>query len=147
MKTNQLTSPNLGFKNVRHINNIRSSGSKYCEKHYYRLRRTGTLEIVKKERIFNIEDFNSNVTKRKNGCIDWNGTAIRGSYGSIRDKGEKHGMSKLTESDVIKIRDLHKEKVSIRKIAKIFSVTYCPIQTILANKSWKHVKQPQQYRI
>jgi hypothetical protein len=54
-------------------------------------------------------------------------------------RGKGHGMSKLTEDDVRKIRDLHGAGLSHRAIAKGFNVTRHSVGNVLSGKTWKHV--------
>jgi hypothetical protein len=54
--------------------------------------------------------------------------------------GSKHWKSKLTESDIPKIRKLIKEGLSNIEIGKIFSVGRRCIADIRNNKTWRHVK-------
>ncbi len=54
--------------------------------------------------------------------------------------GSKHGRSKLTESDVLTIRDLHKRKIySNIKIAEIFGISANYIGEIIRRDKWKHI--------
>ncbi len=52
--------------------------------------------------------------------------------------GEKASKSKLTEKDVLEIRAL-KDKLSNRKIAKIYNVTPQSINAVLLKKTWRHI--------
>jgi hypothetical protein len=53
-------------------------------------------------------------------------------------KGESHGMSKLTELQVIEIRE-NKDKLSQNRLAKIHGVSKGLISLISNNKAWKHI--------
>lgn len=55
-------------------------------------------------------------------------------------RGEKHGMSKLTEEDVRSIRFLRDSGIRNSKIAKIFNVTQALIGYIVKRKIWAHIK-------
>lgn len=67
---------------------------------------------------------------------------IRGR-GVIPDNlGSKHGMSKLTERKVIKIRRLRQQKWTIDKLAIHFRVSPGLISGICSGKSWRHVGGP-----
>jgi len=55
-----------------------------------------------------------------------------------RNRGEKHGLSKLTEKQVIIIR---KEKGLLKNIAKRFSVSPDTISSIKLRKTWKHLTE------
>ena len=54
-------------------------------------------------------------------------------------KGEDSKVSKLTESNVLKIRDLYKKEISSRKLAKMFNVQKNCILSIIYKKTWKHI--------
>jgi hypothetical protein len=55
-------------------------------------------------------------------------------------KGSKQGMSKLTETDVYKIKQMINDGISNRPIAKIFGVIHATISQIRCGKTWKHVQ-------
>jgi hypothetical protein len=52
--------------------------------------------------------------------------------------GEKHGMSKLTNEQVMEIRQIGRT-MSQRKIGKLFGVSHCMVGYILKRKSWTHI--------
>lgn len=54
--------------------------------------------------------------------------------------GSKNGNSKLTEEDILKIRNFISNGESARSIAKIFGVAHFQILSIKNRKTWKHVK-------
>jgi hypothetical protein len=56
----------------------------------------------------------------------------------IPQKGSEHGMSKLTEKDVLEIREIGRSK-GLKEIAKIYNVDMSLISLVLLNKIWKHV--------
>lgn len=53
--------------------------------------------------------------------------------------GESHGRSKLTESDILEIRNLNKEGYSKKTIAKEFGVKERLIYRIVKKELWKHI--------
>jgi hypothetical protein len=53
--------------------------------------------------------------------------------------GEKHGLSKLTNEDVIEIRRL-RGSVSVRQLARDYGVAPSQISSIQLRKTWKHVE-------
>lgn len=55
------------------------------------------------------------------------------------NRGESNVSSKLTESDVLRIRKLYNEKISSRKLAKIFNVAKSNILAITNRQTWKHI--------
>jgi group I intron endonuclease len=54
--------------------------------------------------------------------------------------GENNKMAKLTEVDIIKIREFLNKKETQRKISKMFNVTQTTISKIKLGKVWKHIK-------
>lgn len=55
-------------------------------------------------------------------------------------RGEDHGMVKLTEADVVLIRQLHAEGgVSYRQLARRFGVSDTQIRRIVRRKRWSHI--------
>lgn len=54
-------------------------------------------------------------------------------------KGQNQGAAKLTDSDVRKIRQLYKEGMPSRPIAKMFNMDKSTILDIVNRKYWKHV--------
>lgn len=54
--------------------------------------------------------------------------------------GEKHGRSKLTERDVVEIRQLYcTTNLPLRAIGERFGVAYKTVQSILVGDSWAHI--------
>ena len=54
-------------------------------------------------------------------------------------KGEKHPCSKLTEKDVIEIREHLQNGVPQKQLAKTYKVTKSSIYSIKYRKSWSHI--------
>jgi hypothetical protein len=54
-------------------------------------------------------------------------------------KGEKHPLAKLTEDDILKIRNLHKQGMKQTKIAEMFNVLASYINCIIKRRTWKHI--------
>lgn len=54
-------------------------------------------------------------------------------------KGSKNGRSKLTEEDVLEIRRLRKQHVSLENIAKLFDITKHHCQAIICREYWTHI--------
>lgn len=53
--------------------------------------------------------------------------------------GSKHPHSKLTEEDVLKMRQLFKDGVTKKAIAKQFGIAYNTAQQIIIRRRWKHI--------
>lgn len=61
------------------------------------------------------------------------------SYES-RPRGERHGGSKLTASQVIELRRVHKETgIGAHRLSRLLGVTKTNISHILSRKTWRHV--------
>lgn len=58
---------------------------------------------------------------------------------SIRHRGENNSFSKLTEKDVIKIKELISKNIKNSVIAKQFNVARNTISQIKTKTSWKHI--------
>lgn len=62
----------------------------------------------------------------------------RGRHKPIQ--GSHHGMSKLTEEDVIEIRRLHaSQQITKPELAKLYSVSRSCIKQVTTNQRWRHV--------
>lgn len=55
------------------------------------------------------------------------------------NKGKKHGMAKLTDSDVLSIRERAADGESQTSIAKDFPITQSTISLIVRRKKWQHI--------
>jgi hypothetical protein len=54
-------------------------------------------------------------------------------------RGSRHGMAKLTESDIPEIFAMRGEKKTLRAIAEAFGVTVQAIHDVLSGKTWGHL--------
>ena len=54
-------------------------------------------------------------------------------------RGESNITSKLTNSDILKIRELHKLGISQRKIAIQFNIVKSNVASIVNRITWKHI--------
>lgn len=54
-------------------------------------------------------------------------------------RGSKHGNSKLTEKDVIKIRQMHKGGRSIKGIARDYKMSDATIGSAIKRETWVHI--------
>lgn len=56
-------------------------------------------------------------------------------------KGENHGNHKLTNNQIIKIRNLYSSgNYSYRLLSKMYSVSFSQIRNIVKRKAWSHIK-------
>ncbi len=60
-------------------------------------------------------------------------------------RGEKSNLSKLKESEVVKIKIMHRNGDDMFKIANMFNVSVSCIRGIVIERNWKHVKIPDEY--
>jgi hypothetical protein len=76
-------------------------------------------------------------------CTNVENTSHAHRIGLIKAKGENNSQAKLSENDVIEIKELlksrKKTKIKYRDIAKIFGVSIGAIEGISYNRSWKHL--------
>jgi hypothetical protein len=77
--------------------------------------------------------------------LQW-GTLKMNSQQMIRDgrgnksKGSKHYFSKLTEEQVVEIREKYiPRKYTLQKLAKEYNVSFGLIGHVIKNRNWKHV--------
>jgi lambda repressor-like predicted transcriptional regulator len=63
------------------------------------------------------------------------------NYRTRDNRGENHPRSILTEGDVWEIIKLQSEGLSIESISQKFGVSKSTVRSILAGKSWKHLKR------
>lgn len=54
-------------------------------------------------------------------------------------KGSKHHNTKLTESDVLKIRELHSNGISQKELSIMFNTHISGINRIIKRINWKHI--------
>lgn len=57
----------------------------------------------------------------------------------LSGKGEKNAMAKLTDDDVLKLRELYKSGVTPRELCIQFGISKKYIHTVVKRKSWKHI--------
>lgn len=57
----------------------------------------------------------------------------------LLNRGVRHGQAKLSEEDVLTIRQLASEGMSQRQLAKQFEVSKAAVEAILSRRSWDHL--------
>lgn len=57
---------------------------------------------------------------------------------NLKPKGQSHGKAKLTEKDILEIREIGKNK-TLTEIANIYNVQFACIDKILKRKTWIHI--------
>lgn len=56
-------------------------------------------------------------------------------------RGERHHRAKLTERDVVRMRELHEEyDICIRCVAKLYNVKYTTAWDAINYQTWRHVE-------
>lgn len=66
---------------------------------------------------------------------------LRTSYlDKVIKRGTEHYMATITEEEVLKIRELYKQGLGCRKIAKILGISRNVAYGVTSGKTWKHVK-------
>lgn len=65
--------------------------------------------------------------------------AIDKTHHGTQTKGENHPVAKLTEQEVMDIRQLKSQGFSCAKLAKTYHVTRSMISNIITGKSWSHL--------
>lgn len=58
---------------------------------------------------------------------------------SNRRRGETHTNAKLTNDDVLMIRELYKKGFSINVIARNFKVSQWNVKEIIEGRTWNHI--------
>lgn len=64
---------------------------------------------------------------------------------SLAIRGSRCHTAKLVEDDIIKIRQLYKDGMQQKEIAKIYGCNPPAISCIITGKTWKHVKNEGKY--
>jgi len=55
------------------------------------------------------------------------------------NRGERHGMSKMTDRGVLKVRKSYANGVRVPSLAKTYGVCLKTIYNILSGQRWKHI--------
>lgn len=64
----------------------------------------------------------------------------RKKHSSLGRKGEHNGRAKLTEKDVLKIRDLHEKGISNSEIYKLYPhLTTSTIRDVINKNTWTYL--------
>lgn len=163
------TSQSLKRRQSRHLSSAFSNDSNYA--FHKAIRKYGkenfdweiidnseTQEELNEKEIYWIKFYNSFSEHGYNMTLGGNGSSgYKMSEESIQktldtklrngstNSGSKHPNSKLTEEDVIEIKNLIKSGFSITDIAKQFNVTKHAISDIKRGKSWSHTGEDISY--
>lgn len=54
-------------------------------------------------------------------------------------RGRTHGRSKLTESDVVKIRKAHAKGASMTALGRLYGINRTTVRQIVTRETWQHV--------
>lgn len=66
-------------------------------------------------------------------------TKVRVKTGISINKGETNGRAKLSENDVLEIRNLYKNGISMNEIAKVYGIGKTSVYLIIHKKVWRHI--------
>lgn len=97
--------------------------------------RSGTAEEMYSIEQEYIEKHNCSLNIAKGGTID-------NSRPKNWVKGSSHYKTRLSEEDVIKIRELRAEGKNAEFIAPLFGISKTTVSHICVGRTWKHVKGP-----
>jgi len=61
---------------------------------------------------------------------------------SAHGSGERHGMAKLTNDQVVEIRQRKANGESAKELSEKFSINRSTVHDIVTGKSWKHILEP-----
>jgi len=61
------------------------------------------------------------------------------SHQSARPHGEKHALAKLTDADVVRIREMNLNGESQARLGSLFNVNSSTIGHVVRRETWKHV--------
>lgn len=84
---------------------------------------------------------NGNKTDNRAWMLEWSTKESNNEHAMINNlkpKGEVHGKSKLTEKQVLEIREIGSNK-TLKEIADIYGVKSPCINKILLRKTWTHI--------
>lgn len=65
----------------------------------------------------------------------------KSSTGCQKRKGTQNGNAKITETDVLEIRNLRIDGLTLKSIGVIYNLTRQSIWSIIHNKQWSHVTE------
>jgi hypothetical protein len=80
-------------------------------------------------------------TDNRSWMLNWtdhDGNNNHAMENDLKPKGINHGRAKLTENDILRIREIGNSQ-TLEKTAELYNVQYACISKILARKTWKHL--------
>jgi len=107
-------------------------------------RLVATAFIKNPENKATVNHLDSNTTNNNLENLEWathaENTKHGFEFGNFDNRGERQGNSKLTEKEVLEIRELYsKGNISQKEIAEIYGVSQQNIGYIINRKKWNHV--------
>jgi hypothetical protein len=112
-------------------------------KHFISVHRLVALTFIPNPNGFpQVNHIDGDTLNNHKSNLEWNTSKQDGENRIKRNataKGEGHGRAKLTEKQVLEIRQL-KNKFSYREIGEMFGVTRYTIYLIYKNQNWKNDK-------
>lgn len=116
------------------------------QKHFYVHRLVAKTFIPNPEGLKEVNHIDANKHNNNLSNLEWCDRKhnLRHSYDKgLKRCGETHGMHKLTELDVMKIRKEYVKgdrKHSLHALGKKYGVSWCTIQAIVTKRLWSHVR-------
>ncbi len=116
-------------------------------KHFYIHRLVAEAFIPNPTRLKEVNHIDANKRNNHMSNLEWCDRKhnLQHSYDKgLKRCGESHGMHKLTESDVVKIRKEYVKgdrKHSLHALAAKYGVSWCTIQAIVTGRLWSHLKE------
>ena len=121
-------------------------GSTNSPHHFLRLHRMVALAFI--ENPDDLPEVNHKDLNKKNNCVtnlEWVTTKQNNkharAHGKMKGlKGSQNGRAKLTESQIIEIREKYNgAHGQIAELAREYNVSWSLIKWIVTNKNWKHI--------
>lgn len=117
-------------------------GGKLDQKCFYVHRLVAIAFIPNPENKPQVNHINGDKTDNRVENLEWV-TSLENithaiSIGVMDNSGENHGNSKLSNEDIVKIRDMS-GKVFQRDIAKVFGISQANVSRIVRGEMWNHV--------
>lgn len=116
-------------------------------KHFYAHRLVANIFIDNPNKFKEVNHIDCNKCNNNVENLEWcnRNYNLQHSYDNgLKRFGEKHGGHKLTEKEVLQIRNEYvknDKEHSLHALAKKYGVKSCTIQAIVTGRLWKHIKR------
>jgi hypothetical protein len=71
--------------------------------------------------------------------LEWSNTKVKKPNNFPLKRGSGHPRAKLTEQQVLQIRDLYSKGVKMKELTVHFAATFSMISSVVTRKNWKHI--------